>query len=402
MTPFGEHARAQDGADDPVRAFAAVLAAESDPSARAALVTRAQMIAMNAATDGALTASALGPFTAPLAFDFEAEPPAPDWAVVGVVERGTVVHLDGDTGAAKSIMQSSLVSDCLAGCDWLGHETRVHRVSVVDEENPERLVRERLAALGTPGEQLHRLAYFSRAGAQIGDGGAADAGLRERLASFRPCLLIIDTLMAACAVEDANSNAEAVRVMGALRQLAKEHNCGVIILHHERKRSKDHAAFGSGQATLGARQWVGQADGQMTITVETDLIAEATDDGEHLRRTFRWRPAEKDRDGRVNLTHRVAVDSEKDERGRLLWMTVHDEGVIEKATTETDALARSIGSFVQAADEPVKRAEIAAAVGRDSKDSTFDRALKAAVSVAFVQSGGYGKYAAGDEPVSAE
>ncbi len=386
---------------DPVTAFAAMLAAEPDPAKRAALLKRVQMVAgQGMSAEQAETADAvskLGPFAAGLDFDFDAEPEDPDWAIVGVVERGTVVHLDGDTGAAKSIMQESLASDCLAGCDWLGHETRVHRVSVVDEENPGRLVRSRMAALGTPQDQRHRLAYFSRRGAQIGDGGATDAGLREHLASFRPCLLIIDTLMAACAVEDANSNAEAVRVMGMLRQLAEEFSCGIIILHHERKRSKDNAAFGSGQATLGARQWVGQADGQMTITIETDLVVTPSDDGEHLRRTFRWRPAEKDRDGRVNLTHRVAVESEKDDRGRLLWMTVHDEGVIEKATTETDALARSIGAFVQAAEEPVTTAQIAAAAGRSAQDITFKRALEAAMAAEFIFRERRGVYAAGSE-----
>lgn len=389
----------QNGAGDAVAAFAAVLAAEPDAGTRDALVKKAQMLGMNAATDEVLAANELGPFASPLQFDFLAELPTPDWAIVGVVERGTVVHLDGDTGAAKSILQASLVAECLSGGYWLGHETRVHRVTVVDEENPERLVKSRTAALGTPQEERHRLSYFSRAGAQIGDGGTTDAGLRAHLASFRPCLLIIDTLMAACAVEDANSNAEAVRVMGMLRRVAKDFNCGIIVLHHERKRSKDNAAFGSGQATLGARQWIGQADGQMTITVETDLVSERTDDGEHLRRTFKWRPAEKDRDGRVNVAMRIAVESEKDDQGRLIWMTVENEGSIEKPRTETDVLARSIGAFVQAACEVVQRADIAAAVGRESKDSTFDRALKAAVSAAFVQSPGHGKYAAGDVAV---
>jgi len=44
--------------------------------------------------------------------------------------------------------------------------------------------------------------------------------------------------MAACAVEDTNSNAEAVTVMKHLRALAEEFECAVLVLHHERKQAK--------------------------------------------------------------------------------------------------------------------------------------------------------------------
>jgi hypothetical protein len=48
-------------------------------------------------------------------FDFDAELPAPDWLVSRAIERGTVVVLSGDTGAAKSIVTSALIPAALEG-----------------------------------------------------------------------------------------------------------------------------------------------------------------------------------------------------------------------------------------------------------------------------------------------
>ena len=304
----------------------------------------------------------------PLAFDFEADTSPPDWIVAGLIERGTVVVLSGDTGAAKSIVTSSLLPAALNDEDWIGRRTNAARVLVLDEENPDRLVTSRLKALGVENEHRDRLRYYSRSGLAVGDGGASDAWLRAELEEFSPDLLIIDTLMAACAVEDTNSNAEAVRVMKALRALAAEYGCAVLLLHHERKQSVDHPKS-SGQAMMGARQWAGQADAHMTLTVESDLIEE----GDKLRRTFKFRPAEKDRDGRLNEPRRLAVESEKDAAGRLLWMSVTDEGSLREQGVQ-DAHAEKIIEALR--DGDLATGQIAQACGvKSADDGAFKRAL---------------------------
>lgn len=334
----------------------------------------------------------------PLPLDFNAVPDPPDWIVDRLVERGTVVVLSGDTGSAKSIVSQALVPAALSGTEWLGHGTAVDRLMVVDEENPERLVTARLRALGTTNGVTGSLRYFSRQGVALGDGGAWDAWVRLELEAFRPDLLVIDTLMAACAVEDTNSNSEAVRVMKALRALAREFRCAILLLHHERKRAKDHPAS-SGQAMMGARQWAGQADAQMTLTVESDLIEDEPDeDGcRHLRRTFKFRPAEKDRDGRSNVPRRIAVESEKDEAGRLLSMTVSDEGPITE-DTRTENVEVAILSALHDG-ETLATGALAAAAGEDdpSKPSgTFKRALAGLVETGRVERPKRGHYAITD------
>jgi RecA-family ATPase len=177
--------------------------------------------------------------------------------------------VSGDTGAANSIAVQSLLPSALREDEWLGHRTNVTRVLVVDVENPDRLVRARFQALGVTNDVRDRLRYFGREGIALGDDGRSDAWLRGELASFAPDLVVIATLMAACDLEDTNSNAEAVRMMKGLRALAREYGWAVLLLHHhERKRSKDQPSS-SGQAMMGARQWAGQADVHMTLTVES-------------------------------------------------------------------------------------------------------------------------------------
>lgn len=315
----------------------------------------------------------------PLDFDFDAVPEPPDWIVDRVIERGTVVVLSGDTGAAKSIVTSSLVQAALAGEDWIGHICAIDRVMVIDEENPDRLARSRLRALGVKNAMRDRLRYYSREGVAVADEGRSDDWLRAQLAEFEPDLVVIDTLMSSCAVEDTNSNSEAVRVMKHLRGLAREFGCAILLMHHERKRAVDDTRS-SGQAMMGARQWAGQADAHLTLTVESDFTTEPaeTDGHELTRRTFKWRPAEKDRDGRENGTRRLAVTSERDERGRYLWMKVSNEGPIEDEGAQDVMKVRILGVLAAAEGEGiVATGTLAAALGVKADDGSFKRALSA-------------------------
>jgi RecA-family ATPase len=332
----------------------------------------------------------------PVEFDFDEDPPAPDWIVVRAIERGTVVMLSGDTGAAKSIVASSLLHAALSDEDWLGLPTRIDRLTVIDEENPDRLIRARLQALGVDNDGRERFRYFNRAGVAIGDGKQTDEWLRQHIEEFQPDLLIVDTLMAACSVEDSNSNDNAVKMMKSLRALANAYGVAVLVLHHERKPPASGKGTGAGTSMLGARQWAGQADGHMTLTVESPFIETEGEDATETLRTFIWRPAEKDRSGQANYPQRVAVTSEKDSDGRLLAMRVVNEGPIEDEETEEDKLAREIGALVQRHGAAMKTGEIAEAVGCDAKSGTWKRAIDSACDKDFIVKTHKGFYAPGE------
>src|SRR5690349_15231077 len=78
--------------------------------------------------DADLHERSLGKFAQALEFDFDALPEAPAWAVEGVIERGAVTILSGDTGAAKSIVCQWLTVKALKGEDWFGRTTAIDRV----------------------------------------------------------------------------------------------------------------------------------------------------------------------------------------------------------------------------------------------------------------------------------
>lgn len=362
----------------PERVFANYLST-LDPEDAKSAIQRARFLAVQGMPDAAFD----GP--QPLVLDADDEPP--DWLVTRLIERGTVVVASGDTGAAKSIVASSLLPVALRREPWLGCGTSIERVLVVDEENPPRLARARLRALGVPKGSRDRLRYFNREGIAIGDGGYWDAWLRGQLGEFRPDLLTIDTLMAACDLEDTNSNGEAVRFMKRLRGLAEEFGMAVLVLHHERKQSKDNPRS-SGQAMMGARQWAGQADSHMTLTTESDFIETETAEGTfETRRTFKWRPAEKDRDGQLNRPRRLAVTSERDADKRLRWMEVEDEGPIDGESAR-DATETRILEALRDADGDLTRPEVAAICGeREPREPSgaFKRVLSGLVDAGQVE-----------------
>ncbi len=111
-----------------------------------------------------------------------------------------------------------------------------------------------------------------------------------------------------------------------------------------------------------------------------------------LRRTFKFRPAEKDRDGRANVPRRVAVESEKDDASRLLWMTVTDEGPIADEGAEDHASAAVLGTLRDAdGDGAVARRELAGAAGEKNPSEpsgTFKRALAALIDADKVETVG--------------
>jgi hypothetical protein len=213
--------------------------------------------------------------------------------------------------------------------------------------------------------------------------------LRATIEDVQPDLVIVDTLMSASAV-DVNDNVAAVEMMKNMRSLAREYGCAVLILHHERKQQKDGYAAGSSQQTLGARQWVGQTDALLTIATETEMARTDLDNGHfQLRRTFKLRLAEKDRDGRFNGTRKIAVESEKDERKRLIWMTVTDEGPISNATAKDDDALAILGALAAAeGDGLMGRKAIATATDEpDPKEpnGTWKKALEGLVESEHVE-----------------
>lgn len=257
----------------------------------------------------------------PAVFDFSGPIPSPDFLVDGLVERGTITVLSADSGAGKSLISNSIAVAIMQGKPWLGRKTSGQRCIFVDEENFYRVVHSRFRALGLTNADRVNLRYFLRVGVQL---GASDwrERVEEEIDDFHPDLLVIDTAAAATNVELNDNSAVAKLYASALRPLADE--CGVLLLHHERKPQQGprHA----GHAMMGARQWAGQADAHLALEKLGDVHTEVRADGA-TRHTYPIKlEMPKNRDG-TGASEKLAIMSEREpDSNRLRWMRVEKIG----------------------------------------------------------------------------
>lgn len=277
----------------------------------------------------------------PLDLDPNAAPEPPDYLVDGRIERGTVTVLAGDTGAAKSWTAAALlVATVEGGEEWLGYELRARhrRALAIDEENPERLVRARLRALGLSAAGVERLRYFHRLGVRLGEGDWIE-WLRSELAREPADLLTIDTGTAAVAADLVDNAEVAGFYRDHLRPLAADTGAAIVLLLHERKPPAQGPRGARTMATLGARSWIGQADVQLMLARRGEPIESRRSDGSiELESRFTLEVG-KLRDGGATRREIVCVRSELTSRRALVSAEIRSEGEPETPQTAAEHVA---------------------------------------------------------------
>ncbi len=327
----------------------------------------------------------------PERFDFEADTAPLDWLVDGVVERGTVTILSGDTAAGKTLLASALAVAVIQGGEWLGREVHVGNVLYCDEENWHRLTRDRLRAFGMTNADRPNLRYFQRAGVALGE-PAWNRWLGQQAEDHRAALVVVDTASSATAGDLSDNSKTAAVYRDALRP-ATIGGASVLLLAHERKTNPDYSRNAS-QATMGARAWIGQADSHIAIAATGNLTSEDAENGRTRQRFPVELETPKVRDGQPALPQRLAIVSERNAEGRLEWMAVQREG--EAPAARPSGVDRLLPRIVAAIDgrATVPRAEIATAVALDSKDGHLQRALDEGTKRGLLTKPKYGSYGA--------
>lgn len=281
------------------------------------------------------------PERCPLDLNPDAEPEPPDYLATGRIERGTVTVLAGDTGAAKSWCAAALMVATVEGARrWLSYElTLRHRGAVaVDEENPARLARARLRALGLTRAGAERLRYYHRLGVQLGEGDWIE-WLRAELVRQPADLLTIDTGTAAVAAELIDNTEVAAFYRDHLRPLAADTGTAIVLLLHERKPPSQGPRGPRTMATLGARSWIGQADAQLMLARRgAPIETRRADGGIELETRFTLEVG-KLRDGGAERREIVRVASQLDSRRALLSAQVTSEGEPEAPQSAAEQVA---------------------------------------------------------------
>ncbi len=162
--------------------------------------------------------------------------PPMEWIVDGVFSKGSLSMLAGAPGSKKtySLLYAGM---CVAlGRPWLDYPTRQAKVLIVDEENGEIRLRNRLR------EVLHGVDPDARPPLQYAfnerfnfrnphDQARFYAMVQESGAEF----VVVDSLAAVMAGGDENSVKDVQPVFLFLRQVANDNNCAIVLIHHTNK-----------------------------------------------------------------------------------------------------------------------------------------------------------------------
>jgi len=202
--------------------------------------------------------------------------PPMDWLVDGLAPATGVALLFGDPGAKKTWIALHLAVSVAMGADWLGRATKRGPALVLDEESGDLRMRRRLAAvmrgLNAPADLP--LAYVSLAGFKPGDLGDL-AEIDGILAQVQPALVVLDAL---ADVLTGNENAveDVMPLMQALRRLAEDHHCLVLVIHHA---NRANGSYRGSSAILGAVDLAVQVTSQPS-SPNVDFEITKTRDGE--------------------------------------------------------------------------------------------------------------------------
>jgi hypothetical protein len=333
----------------------------------------------------------------PLDLRMADEPEAPDLLTEGL-ERGTVVALCADTGGAKSFTAQALVVAVAEGKDeWIGKklDCRYGHAVLIDEENPERVLRSRLQALGLTPDGERNVRCYHRLGVRFGaDGSDWTDWLRSRLKRQPGDVVVIDTGIAATAPEVNDNNAVVRLYTDHLRPLAAETGTVVLILLHE-KKPQEGARLKQTFQTMGARAWIQQADTQLMLAKRGKSEEEELEGG-GFRLESRFALARgKLRDGGAEVVEALRISSELRADRALLKAEITNEGEIAATDPKVaEKLDEIVGAITEEA-EPIRKRDLAERLGIDGDDRTFERALEAGIEDGTLERPKRGFYALG-------
>ena len=287
------------------------------------------------------------------------------------LRAGAVTQFVGETSVGKTVFLHNLAYHLATGREFLGiTPPRPLRVLYVDFESFPDIFAEHLTNIGTAdGLDFIHPETLER-GATLVD------FLSSNVRSGRYEVIIVDPLVEALPVQDENSNALANTQMTAFRDLARQTNAGVIVVHNSGLR-KDKSKKGSEKFLgRGATSRVDRADVSINFTSEgptTRRLFVAKARGKNLNEEIRFRFAE-------NLGYELISSSTQD-------------------TTVVDAVSQDIVALMksEAAEgcHELKRENILSKLNQgnvEAREQAIDRALRNLIKSGALHKGRKGYY----------
>lgn len=221
----------------------------------------------------------------------------PEWIVKGVLPRGELIVLFGESGSGKSFVALDLSTAIAKGVAWRGRRTRAGRVAYVAAEGAGGF-RNRLTAH----EQFHD---ESLEGVPLGVIHAAPNLLEKSealdlakavIAWGRADVIVVDTLAQTMPGGNENAGEDMGKVLAHCKGIHRATGATVVLIHHAGK-----------DTTKGARGWSG-----LRAAADAELEVIRTDNGRVLR-TSKQKDGEDGLEWGFNLeTVQIGVDEDGD------------------------------------------------------------------------------------------
>ncbi len=209
--------------------------------------------------------------------DVEPRAPGQDWLVQQLWGRAAVGFVAGAPKCCKSWLALDMAVSVASGTACLGRFAvdDVGAALVYLAEDHLAAVRQRVQALCEyRGLDLDRLDLHVIASASLRIDLPDDLRrLDQALSQLRPRLLVLDPLVRLHRADE-NSSADVSALLGALRELNRQHDLSIVVVHHMSKKARAHlgqALRGSGDLhawTDSACYLVGRGKGDLQLTVE--------------------------------------------------------------------------------------------------------------------------------------
>jgi hypothetical protein len=168
-------------------------------------------------------------------------PPIP-WLVEGLIPRGGICLLAGDSGVGKSWLSFHLAQTVAAGIPFVGHfGSEPGGVLYLDAESGENLARRRFKKLWRglseehPGLTSDIPVSLMLSAVNMDEGGCA--ALTQRIRQDSVALVILDPMIH-FGSGDENNAREAAAFLDGLRGVARETGAAFLLVHHVRKESR--------------------------------------------------------------------------------------------------------------------------------------------------------------------
>lgn len=279
--------------------------------------------------------------------------PAIPWLLPGWLAEKDVALVAGAGGIGKSTTVADIGMAVASGREWCGvAPTRPVRVLYFDEEQGENDTARMLLRLGAPHENFRAA---SGQGIRL-DAAEGVARLEREVASFRPGVVILDSVQQVFGSTDENSATEIGGVYGHLFSLRDKYGLAFVLVHHKKKQGhyqvdtlelvRGSTAHGTQASTV----WYAWAAGGNRLNVTQAKRRSSS------KRSLVIAYEEEGENGPITLTGVGTVDEAEGELFRAQeWILVH---------------MRDQGS-------PVRRAAIVeAAKAEGYSERNVDRALK--------------------------